>query len=278
MRWFGRTCLLAVELLGLSGCQNRSLDTSMKDSGTVQQPNAEPVLNATRGMQIYTDNFDRMSGYKTVYQQGNWQIDPVLATRIIYPFADRNSPGIVTQIIEDAEAIGPDNKPGVLSLTWLELPNPFNYSGFAYLGMRDSMLKLPELRPAKTPEDFRGVLLAFKYKGINAAREELHFQLNCRMEVDVPDSYQSRLDLRRLNVSSDWQIYEMDLGDGGNFAKFLEALQSAPNSAMKLNWSQIGSRHGLLPGDTVLIDDIVIYTTKQLPKIHDNGQTSDLFQ
>jgi hypothetical protein len=168
---------------------------------------------------------------------------------------------LVMKITEDHSLSGPDSTPGVLALSWQELPPKLPYSGFTFLGGREAerRLILPPLKEARTIDDLKRFRLSFRFQTINAQREG-PFQLtfNCRLEPLLADSYRKRLDLGTLAATGDWGTFEMGLDQGTNAEAFFLALADESPPAFKIIWAQTGPLASYRSGDTLLIDDIVI--------------------
>jgi hypothetical protein len=108
-------------------------------------------------------------------------------------------------------------------------------------------------------DDLRPLRVQFRYKGVNDKREgPFQLTIGCRLEPLLADSYAKRLDLGTIVVSGDWSSFDMSLGNGKNAAAFLQAIADENPAGFKILWAQAGPLAAYRPGDTLLIDDIVI--------------------
>jgi hypothetical protein len=168
---------------------------------------------------------------------------------------------LVMRVVEDSALSGPDGMPGVLALSWQELPAKLPYSGFTYLGGRTTaeQLTLPLLKQAKSADDLPQFQLTFRHKGMNE-RSSMPLSLNvgCRIEPVLADSYAKRLDLGTLTATGEWGTFEMPFAQGTNSEAFLRAIADENPRGFKIVWSQVASLASYHPGDTLLVDDIVI--------------------
>jgi len=163
--------------------------------------------------------------------------------------------------LEDNATSGPDEQPGVLALSWLELPPKLPYSGFTYLGGRASedRLTLPPLQMAKTLDDLRPLRLKFRHKVVSESRTEpFSLTIGCRLEPMLKDSFAKRVDFGSFTATGEWGSFEMSLAEGTNADKLLAAIASESPSSFKIVWSQAGKLDDYHSGDTLLIDDVVI--------------------
>lgn len=226
------------------------------------QTEVESKETATAESEILHDTFADASGAIHWNRDGAKSAEGAPSQRTIYFFNGTPEGGpLVMRIFEDGAVNGPDGKPGVLALSWQEIPAKLPYSGFVYLGGRidSERLTLPLLKQAKSTDDLRQFRLKFRYKGANELREG-PFSLNvgCRLEPVLADSYTKRLDLGAFTVTGEWGNFEMSLAEGKNSEAFLRAIADENPPAFKIIWSQAGSLADYRPGDTLLIDDIVI--------------------
>ncbi len=225
------------------------------------QPGVEPATVAARS-ELFRESFAGVSGSIQWNRDGGKSAEGPPSERTIYFFNGLPEGGpLVMRIVEDGSLAGPDGEPGVLALSWQEMPQKLPYSGFAYLGGRDAAkrMTLPLLAQAKSGEDLRPFRLTFRYQGMNE-RRDLPFSLNigCRLEPLLADSYAKRLDLGTLIATGEWGSFEIGLADGKNPEAFLRAIAQENPPGFKLIWSQTGPLTNYRPGDTLFIDDIVI--------------------
>jgi hypothetical protein len=188
--------------------------------------------------------------------------------RTIYTFHGTEEGGLLAmQSFEDAATLGPDGEAGVLSLSWQQLPPKLPWSGWTYLGgvAAEERMILPQLKQVKAADDLRGLHLKFRFKGVNQRHEmPVTFNVNCRLEPLLPDSFVRRLELGNLTVTGDWGTFDMHLVDGKNTEAFLRAINDENPPQFKVVWAQIGQLANYNSGDTLLIDDLAV--TMEIPK------------
>jgi len=168
---------------------------------------------------------------------------------------------LVMRVSEDIATTGPDGEPGVLALSWQEIPPKLAYSGFVYLGGKgaERRMTLPPLKEARTSQDLQRMRLKFRFKGVNEGSDTpVKLSINCRLEPYLPDSYARRLDFETFVATDDWGTFEMSLADGKNAEAFLRAVADENPAQFKIIWAHTGPIHNYHPGDTLLIDDVAI--------------------
>jgi hypothetical protein len=195
-------------------------------------------------------------------------------TRLVHMFRGMPEEGsLVLQVLEDMKTSGPDEKPGVLALSWQEVPAKLPYSGFVYLGRAAAMerLTLPPVLRAKSAADLQNLRITFRYRAVNVkavekgdagenakVAEPVKFDMGWRFEPMLPDSFKKRLDFGKFTATDEWGTVDMSLADGMNMATFLLALTDERPAGFKIVWAQAGPITSYHPGDTLLIDDIRI--------------------
>src|SRR6185503_9019475 len=91
-------------------------------------------------------------------------------TRVVHMFRGMPEEGtLLLQVLEDMKTSGPDEKPGVLALSWQEVPGKLPYCGFVYVGRAAAAerLTLPPVQTAKSAADLKDIHISFRYRGIN---------------------------------------------------------------------------------------------------------------
>lgn len=225
-----------------------------------------PIGSETPGdtakSEAFRDSFADVAGSIRWNRDGAKSAEGPPSQRMIYFFNGMPEGGpLVMRVVENSDVSGPDGMPGVLALSWEELPAKLPYSGFTFLGGRNAaeQMTLPLLKQAKSADDLRQFQLTFRYKGVNE-RRDTPFSLNvgCRVEPLLADSYAKRLDLGTLTATGQWGTFEMPFAQGTNSEAFLRAIADENPRGFKIVWSQVSSLAGYHAGDTLLIDDIVI--------------------
>lgn len=208
---------------------------------------------------IFGEYFDDLAGSQTKVIRGERTRDATIKESLrIYPFYDKaQQDTLVLTWTEDAETKGPDDKPGVLAITWETIPEKLSYSGFAYVGrLQDGMLSLPQFREATSADKLRGVRVRFRYRTINPTIETpRQLTVGVRIEAMVEDSYKYRLDLGRIIATQEWSSFEADLGESGNIQAFVDIVNEHRPNAFKILFAQAGNIENYAAGDTLLIDD-----------------------
>lgn len=210
---------------------------------------------------IHAEYFDTAAGAGYRIVRGERQrIDNAKRDTIrIYPFYDSNQKEeLILQWLEDGETLGPDGKPGVLALTFENLPPQLAYSGFSYVGRtQDPKLALAPLANATSADALRGVRVRFRYRTLNTKTNDGHRStFGIRFEAMVPDSYKKRLDLGQIVATDEWLAFEADLSEAGNIDAFVECIKTEMPTGFKLLFAQGVKAELYKPGDTLLIDNI----------------------
>ena len=211
---------------------------------------------------LYSDAFADVQGSIKRKTNGANRSEGPAHTRLIYFFSPMPVDGpLVMQVIEDMTTRGPDGEPGVLALSWQEIPPKLQYSGFVYLGgaAAAGRMTLPALGKAKTSDDLKGLRLTFRFKAAKAGSDSpVKLNVGCRLEPTLPDSYTKRLDLGTFTATDEWGTFEISLQDGTNSEAFLRTLGEENPASFKIVWAQVGPITDYHAGDTLLIDDLKV--------------------
>jgi len=244
-------------------------DSSIRPSDAPPPQSEAEQASVAAESEIFRDSFADAQGAIRWNRDGARNAEGPVSNRMIYFFHGMPEGGsLVMRIAEDNAARGPDGEPGVLALSWQELPAKLPYSGMTYLGGSDAerRLTLPLLKQAKSVDDLRPFRLAFRFQGVNERRETpFRLSVGCRLEPVLADSYIKRLDLGTLAVSGEWGAFEMNFAEGSNAEEFLRAIAEENPPGFKIIWAQAGPLAAYLPGDTLLIDGILITHTGAQP-------------
>ena len=179
----------------------------------------------------------------------------------------------VLQVLEDMKPSGPDEKPGVLALSWQEVPGKLPFSGFVFLGRAAATerMALPPVQLAKSAADLQNFHISFRYRAINDKAVEkgdaaekakdakpVKLPISWRFEPALADSYKKRLDFGKFTATDEWGTVDVCLKDGTNMEAFLRTLADEHPTAFKIVWTQGDAIANYHAGDTLLIDDIVV--------------------
>lgn len=238
------------------------------DSPSAAQPenpatqSTESNNSAAATATLYEDSFTDVEGTIRWTRDGVKTTEGPPGRRTIYFYHGMFEGGpLVMRAVEDNVTLGPDGQPGVLAFSWQEIPPKLGYSGFTYLGRSGSegRLSLPPLKAATSASDLARLRVKFRYQLANDRREgPMNLTVGLRLEPMLTEPYNKRLDLGTFNATGEWESFDMSLGDATNVEAFLRAIADESPSAFKLNWSQSGPLNAYQPGDTLLIDDLVI--------------------
>jgi hypothetical protein len=221
---------------------------------------SEPAeAEAEQGV-LYADSFDDVAGSIARITNGKGERQGPPGTRVVMPFQGLPDEGVlVLQVAEDAATLGPNEQPGVLALSWQEIPAGLKYSGFVYQGTTKQRITLPVLATAKDASDLTGLRLKFRYRGDNyQGNLPLTLKINFRLEPNLPDSFNKRLDFGNITPTDAWQEFDMALWEGTNADAFLKSIAEGNPANFKVVWGQAGPLANYHPGDTLLIDDLAI--------------------
>jgi hypothetical protein len=223
---------------------------------------------------LYADSFADVKGSIKRHVDGKTQQEVPGNTRTVYMFRGMPEEGaLVLQVLEDMKTNGPDEKPGVLALSWQEVPAKLPYSGFVYLGRAaaEERMTLPRVQTAKSAADLKDIRISFRYRVINdkavekgdaaekaAAAKPVKLNIGWRFEPVLADSYKKRLDFGKFAATDEWGTVDVCLKDGANMEAFLRMLAEEHPTAFKIVWAQGDSISDYHAGDTLLIDDIAI--------------------
>lgn len=264
--------------------ETQALSSSSPDSETPPMPivpPAEPAVLAIESVpvpapapteptaqegELFRDTFADVQGSIYWNRDGTKSKEGLLNLRTVYFFHGKPDGGpLVMRVLEDHTQYGPDGQPGVLSLTWLQLPPMLSYSGFCYLGPRTQRLPLPELAAARTADDLAPYRLQFRHRVINERTSAYSLTVGCRIEPMLADSYAKRLDLNAFTATGKWGTFDLPLTEGTNAEGFLKAIAEENPTSFKIIWSQAGPYADYHSGDTLLIDDIIL-SAAQAPR------------
>ena len=118
---------------------------------------------------------------------------------------------------------------------------------------------LPQIMTARTTEDLRGFKFRAKFKAENEnLGDEATVKFDLRIEPVEDRSYDNRLDFGTIEASSMWKTFEIDLADGKNGDRFVEAFARRGSGLLAVVFAQTGSIDGYRDGDGLLIDDIEV--------------------
>jgi hypothetical protein len=234
-----------------------------EDSAALEKPEAAPPSQVPGDAPnaLYSDSFANMQGSIYWNKNGEKSSEGLPRLRTIYAFNGVAEGGpFEMKVLEDAETRGPNGEPGVLALSWHQIPPKLSYSGFVYLGgVPVGRMTLPQLKEARSVDDLRGMRIKFRYRGVNPNLDiPVKLSVDCRLEPQLPDSFNKRLDLGTLTATDEWSTLEMPLNEGKNMESFLKMLAEENPPQFKIVWGQTGPLSNYHNGDTLLIDDIVI--------------------
>jgi hypothetical protein len=223
---------------------------------------------------LYADSFADVKGSVKRHVEGKTVQEVPGNTRTVYMFRGMPEEGaLVLQVLEDMKTSGPDEKPGVLALSWQEVPGKLPFSGFVYLGRAAATerMTLPPVQTAKSAADLKDIHISFRYRAVNLkaaekgdsganakAAEPLKLPISWRFEPALADSYKKRLDFGKFTATDEWGTVDVCLKDGTNMEEFLRTLADEHPTAFKIVWTQGDAIANYHAGDTLLIDDIVV--------------------
>jgi hypothetical protein len=230
-------------------------------------PESVPAETIARASDLFHDTFADVEGAIYWDRDGTKSKEGPPNLRQVYFFHAMPDGGpLVMRAVEDNVQTGPDGKPGVLALSWQQLPPKLAYSGFTFLGPRTGRMPLQPISQARSPDDLKPYCLQFRYRMINENEPERSdsggglrsLTVGCRLEPMLPDSYNKRLDLGSFAATGEWGTFDLPLTEGTNTEAFLKAIAEESPTAFKIVWSQAGNFADYHSGDTLLIDDIIL--------------------
>lgn len=226
------------------------------------------------GEALYADSFADVKGSVKRHVEGKTVQEVPGNTRLVHMFRGMPEEGaLVLQVLEDMKTSGLDEKPGVLALSWQEVPGKLPYCGFVYVGRAAAAerMTLPRVQTAKSAADLKDIRISFRYRAINVKAAEkgdgganakaagpMKLQMGWRFEPALPDSFKKRLDFGKITATDEWGTADVCLKDGTNMEAFLRMLADEHPTAFKIVWAQGDSIANYHAGDTLLIDDIVV--------------------
>ena len=208
----------------------------------------------------YADDFHDVLGFYSTNTNGEYQDSFDERTRELHSYMGGGFKGGYLEVnaTEDRKRKGPDDKPGVIALSFEVVPESAGHSGFIYKGRQYDPIRLRPLTTPVKPEDLDRVNIRFQYKAVNSNKEHVGATVNCRFEPDIDNPYDYRVDFGELKATDKWQTFSKTLKDGENHAAFIKVLNSEKQAAFKLVWSQHGMITNYQDGDTILIDNVKI--------------------
>lgn len=168
---------------------------------------------------------------------------------------------VVLKVTEHDAIEGPDGKPGVLQLQYVDVPIEVHYSGFLINGDEDNgKLQVPGWTLGEvTMNDLRRTFIEFKFRAFNSTEPERFGGLfQFRFEPEHKDSYGRRADFGVLIATPRWRTFRRPIASANNLEWFLTTVNEDRPANFKLVWSQHGTIQNYVPGDSLLIDDIRI--------------------
>jgi hypothetical protein len=211
---------------------------------------------------LHEDSFADLKGSIHWNRNGLKSFEGPLTQRTVYFFAATPEGGsYVMQVLEDGTTVGPDGEPGVLALSWQEVPPMLAWSGFVYLGGVGPKrgMKLPALQQARTVDDLANMRLRFRHRAVNPNSDKpVKVMIDCRLEPGLGDSFNKRVGLGKIAATDEWGTFEIALSEGKNLPAFLKMLAEENPDHFKIVFGQEGPILGYRAGDTILIDDLTI--------------------
>ena len=214
-------------------------------------------LKVRQAGRLFFDDFSDTNGSKILIKNGESTVSNPRPTRMAIPFAGSSTDPIALETFEDSTSTGPDGKPGLLSLSWKEIPSKLDYSGFIYSGTEKSPFRFPTIAASSSRRELDGFEVKFRYKGVSKGRVE--FDVSCHFETWLQDAYRSRIDLDTLSVTNQWQEFSAKLGSAEDVNAFLQIQSENPSAQFRIVWQQVGPISHYRAGDTLLIDDLTIH-------------------
>lgn len=217
-------------------------------------------FGADEALVVFQDDFADVKGATLTNDNGSVTNSDQAPSRSTYTFiSDFTSGGKITlSVTEDQKSNGPDDKPGVLAMSYVSVPSSADYSGFVYSGKTQKPIQVAALKETATDADLKRVKLSFRYKAVHTQKENVGAVFNCRFEPEVEEAYEYRVDFGQLKATEKWQTFEKTLSEADNRDAFLGALKNNSTNAFKLVFAQDGEMSDYQSGDTLLLDDMKI--------------------
>ena len=168
---------------------------------------------------------------------------------------------LTLRVTEDDGVAGPDEKPGVLRLQFVEVPLRTRHSGFLLYGDQDhGRMRMPGWTLGEvTMSDLRRTFIEFKFRADNPEDSTTFGQMySFRFEPQHPDSYKLRAEFGALIATPRWRTFRRPIASAKNLEEFLRGVNEEDPPNFKLVWSQSGPIQRYTPGDSLLIDDLKI--------------------
>ena len=222
-------------------------------------------LSVARGDEsvVYSDSFSGLDGFYSTNTSGDYSDSYEDRILDAHTFLGGEITGgdLVLTVREDKKSKGCDDKPGVLAFSFDEVCESVGHSGFIYQGRQDDSMTIP-ISGIANVETLKKIRVSFQYKATNDVKDHVGMTLSCRVEVNVDDPYDSRIELGELEFSGEWKTFQMTLDQGENKDAFLNTINATADPSFKLVWSQYGEITGYQDSDTLLIDDLRIHVLK----------------
>jgi hypothetical protein len=234
-------------------------ETTSPPAESVPAPSPAPTEASAAKEDLFHDTFADVTGAIYWDRDGTKSKEGPPNSRTVYFFHAMPDGGpLVMRAVEDNVQNGPDGQPGVLALSWYQLPPKLAYSGFTFLGPTRGRMPLATIAQARAPDDLKPYRLQFRYRVINENEPERSITVGCRLEPMLADSYAKRLDLGSFAGTGEWGTFNVPLAEGTNAEAFLKAMAEEGPTSFKIVWSQSGAYADYHSGNTLLIDDVVI--------------------
>lgn len=236
-----------------------ALPPQVLDPDSNDQADAGDNSEPAQPQPLFRDDFSDLANSRNGLSDGKRTMDSK-GTRAVWPFAGTQFKGRLALIISELpEVVGADSRPGVLRVEWEHVPESNDYSGFRYEGRHGAAgrLTLPQIMTARTLEELRGFKFRAKFKAENEnLGDAATIKFNLRIEPVEDRSSDNRLDFGTVEASSMWKPFEIDLADGKNGERFVEAFARRGSGLLDVVFAQAGSINDYHDGDGLLIDDI----------------------
>ncbi len=169
---------------------------------------------------------------------------------------------------ETTDANGLDNRPGVLQLTAVTIPEDYEIALFKLGGeYHVTHFTLPHWKPrAVTRRNLEQTVVQINHRLVRANPVDIApVMVSFSLEQNHSSLYEARLELDYVRVTGEWQTFTKRLSTGGRVDQFLAAMAENPDAGLQLVWTVY--KQPFNAGDRIEIDEVKFLHEENAPTV-----------